>query len=485
MALTSLGAVAAQAQGPVRLHADHVLGTSMDLLVAADEAAAEAFFAAARGEVERLEGVFSTWREGTQADLLNRGKTVQDASPALLELLRDAEELRLFTRGAFDVRLGAVAELWANAARTGKPPADAAVAAAVAAAAGSGWSLDFDRRSIAPKGELRLALDGIAKGRILDLALGEARRVCPQVGGGLLDIGGDQRAFGKAADGGPFWLGIADPRSPQDNAPPLLRVPLRDRAAATSGGQARSYEIGGVRHSRILDPGFGRPATGVLQATALADDAATADAVATALFVLPPAEGLQVARSMRGVDCLILAADGRRHLTPGFAALLEEAVEEPSPAVGFADGMSLSITLQLPKLEARRYERPYAAVWIEDDQGRHVVTLALWGRNRRWASELTNWWRKDGDAADQVDAIGRASRGPGEYRLVWNGADKVRKPAPPGDYTVVIEVSREHGGHTTARQQIACRQGAAEAQFVPNRELAGAQLRYEKRQEGQ
>ena len=54
-----------------------------------------------------------------------------------------------------------------------------------------------------------------------------------------------------------------------------------------------------------------------------------------------------------------------------------------------------------------------------------------------------------------------------------------------GEDGQVIEVSREHGGHTTSRQKIACSDQPAVADFGANKELASAQLRYGPREDRQ
>lgn len=481
---------AAQNAGPdgqtlVRIHRDHVLGTSLDLAVRADAKMAEAFLQAVLKEVERLDAVFSHWRQDTPVAALLRGETLVAAPVELIQLLQRAESLRLQTRGAFDVRIGGVVQLWREAVANGKPPASETLEAALRSMRGSSFTVDVASGSIAPMGTLHLLLDGIGKGAILDAALAGARTACPEVTAALLDLGGDQRAFGAPRDGEPWQLGIADPQQPQDNQRVLVRVALGERAAATSGGYARGFQVDGRHHSHILDPGFGQPATGALQATVLAPDAALADALATAFCVLSPSESLEVAVTFAAVDCLVIDRAGKRHVTRGFQALLDSAVVETAAtgASAFPKAQQLEIALELPKIEARRYERPYTAVWVENARGEHVATLAVWGRNRRWVSELTNWWKADPTARDRVDAIGRASRGPGAYRLLWGGLDDQGAAVPAGDYTVVIEVSREHGGHTVARATIRCGDDEQAASMAGNRELVRASLRYGVRRE--
>ena len=86
---------------------------------------------------------------------------------------------------------------------------------------------------------------------------------------------------------------------------------MKDRAVATSGQKHRGYRVEGRWYSHILDPRTGEPASAVLAATVIAARSADADALATILNVLPPAEGLRLADALPGVACLIVDAAGR------------------------------------------------------------------------------------------------------------------------------------------------------------------------------
>jgi thiamine biosynthesis lipoprotein len=65
----------------------------------------------------------------------------------------------------------------------------------------------------------------------------------------------------------------------------LTRLRLRNAALGTSGAGEQFIEVDGRRYGHVIDPRTGRPATGVLSASVVSSDAATADALATAFFV--------------------------------------------------------------------------------------------------------------------------------------------------------------------------------------------------------
>src|SRR6185295_17233950 len=98
---------------------------------------------------------------------------------------------------------------------------------------------------------------------------------------------------------------ITDPFADADNAPPVARIIVRDKAVATSGGYRRGVRIGGRWYSHIVDPRSGIPVEHIASSTAIADRAADADALATIFNVLPVEESLRLAEKTPGVACLL------------------------------------------------------------------------------------------------------------------------------------------------------------------------------------
>jgi len=110
---------------------------------------------------------------------------------------------------------------------------------------------------------------------------------------------------------------------------------------------------------------------------------------------------------------------------------------------------NFSISLTLPEITSGQYHRPYTAVWIENNKGKHVKTLALWSepKGQKWLKDIRRWWRKIGRTdAQWVDGISSATRPAGEYSLSWDLTNEQHIKVNNEDYKVFIEVVREHGG---------------------------------------
>jgi hypothetical protein len=69
------------------------------------------------------------------------------------------------------------------------------------------------------------------------------------------------------------------------------RIELRDRAIALVSGLDGVLDIGGERHAPYLDQRSGRPRSGTLGVAVVTEIAVDAQALATALFVMPNREG--------------------------------------------------------------------------------------------------------------------------------------------------------------------------------------------------
>jgi len=132
-------------------------------------------------------------------------------------------------------------------------------------------------------------LGGIGKGMAADIVAEEL--VEAGATGALVNLGGDLAVQGVPADDSSWFLGIEDPRNPPQHVA-MLR--LQAGGVATSGTTIRRWVTdAGDRAHHLIDPVLGAPtASGVVTATVLAADAATAEAFATAAMMLPAGEAM-------------------------------------------------------------------------------------------------------------------------------------------------------------------------------------------------
>ncbi len=238
--------------------------------------------------LEPLEEQLSVFRPGSEISIINRAATTKpvEVEPKLFELLELAQQLHAATDMAFDITSAPLWEAWGFAGRTPRIPEEAELRDALALVGGHLVELNPQHRTVRLLKEgVRINLGSIGKGYALDRCI-EAL-TSAGIHDFLLHAGGSSiAARGDSAADPPGWaVGIPHPLRPGRR---LAELRLLNRSLATSGSRFQSFVHEGRRLSHVLDPRTGRPAEGILAATALAPDAATADALSTAFFVLGP-----------------------------------------------------------------------------------------------------------------------------------------------------------------------------------------------------
>lgn len=452
----------AQAEtGTWRFHADHVLGTSLDLAVVASKPLAAALaIDAARTEIARLDRILSAWRSDSELMALNASESLA-VSPELFAVIALCEKMRDTTGGAYSARIGRLLEACKDSAR---------LAVKIEAA---DLRLDAGTRTITRPKDVIFAVDGLAKGFIIDRALTAARCV-PDVAGVMVDIGGDLACWGAAPDGqngNKSWrIGVVDAANPADNAPALTHLLVSGQAVATSGRSARGQ--------LTVSPLTGARLDHVAYATAVADSAAEADALATAFSVLPPQDGMALADRLPHVAARIITKDGET-LTSSRWQCAATPVCVAQAGSGWPAGFGLNIEYEVPKISAGTYHNPYIAIWITDENRALISTLLVLGKETRWKEENYIYWRRFGrNDTKLVDSVSRPTRPPGQYNIKWDGLDDAGKKVAQGKYVLNIEASREKGGHTLQRLELTLGADGAVVEAKPDGEIGQVRASY-------
>lgn len=120
----------------------------------------------------------------------------------------------------------------------------------------------------------------------------------------------------------------------------------------------------------------------------------------------------------------------------------------------FAAGLGASI--EVPRINASEYHRPYVAAWIERADNSVAATVAVWydvrtktnnpeGEGTKWLKDLRQWWRRTGrDLEVPIDGVTGATKPAGKHQVSL--ADAATAKLAPGAYKFVVEAAREVGG---------------------------------------
>ena len=152
-------------------------------------------------------------------------------------------------------------------------------------------------------------------------------------------------------------------------------------------------------------------------------DAVTAGALATAFNVLGVAASIDLAAQYPEASYLIVDKDGAEYISENWPATSTEKsaislvnVKEKM----WTAGQSLDIKFELARFEGRA-RRPFVAVWIEDADHKPVRRIAVWYNKPRWLPDLRSWFAAKREAEFDVASTTGATRGAGQYTLVWDG----------------------------------------------------------------
>ncbi len=287
-----------------------LMGTTVEVFVGGDERSAEAVDAVVVDEIRRLERVFSAFDDESELCRWRRG-AVAAPSREFAELMGHASAWHRKTDGRFNPLVGRLRRLWRAAEAGGRVPDQDQLAAMAASIRIAPYEMVGDV-PVTTGDCSDLEVNAIVKGYIVDRSLDAAHG--PGASWVTVNAGGDLAHRGS----GHVRVGIENPHRPYDNEPPLSFVEVSGSALATSGTARRGFWIGGQWHGHLLDPTSGQPVTETASISVTADDAMTADVVATAASVLPADQAIEFLVGLQTVEALVIRADGRLSPTPGW-----------------------------------------------------------------------------------------------------------------------------------------------------------------------
>lgn len=241
---------------------------------------------------------FSNWDPNSEVSLFNADRSGEPvpASGEMLDLLALADEVHEATGGKFDLTMGPLIELWGFGALG--PDQDIPSVEAINGALEKIGQTRLIQRNTDDSTlqktdvEAEIYVASIAKGRGIDSAA--ERLIDLGLDDFMVEIGGDLFAVGTGPTGQGWRVGIEEPTTGSRKVERI--VAINRWGMATSGDYRNYFEEAGVRYSHILNPETGRPVTHTTASvTILTENAAEADAWATALLVVGSEDGLAIA----------------------------------------------------------------------------------------------------------------------------------------------------------------------------------------------
>lgn len=265
------------------------MGTTWSLLALS---ATETTRAGIQNHLNQREAVLSHWKADSALSQFNASRST-DWFPVPLELVKVvklAQDIALQTEGVLDVTVAPLVESWGFGPPGSKssprmPPV--------------GWqhlALRVDPPALKKDDpELRINVAAVTEGFVID----ELVAMLKQQGltDFLLEVGGEVAAVGTSPQGVPWQVGVQSPEALQSEA--IQTLPLTDQCIATSGSYRHRFEKDGRSFSHLIDPRTRQPITHrLVSVSVIHESCGWADGYATALMVLGPVEGREVARRL-------------------------------------------------------------------------------------------------------------------------------------------------------------------------------------------
>ena len=265
-----------------------------------------------------VNATLSTYDPASELSRFNQYESTSPvaASPMLCEVIALAADVGEATGGAFDVTVGPLVGLWGFGSAAGEGAGARTPDAATLAAARSQVGRDkliVDRVAGTLQKtaeELAVDVDGIAPGYAVDRVAERFEDIGVQRY--LIELGGELRSRGLSPDRRPWRVAIEAPLGGERR--PYALVALDGQGLSTSGDYRDVRIVDGRRVSHTIDPRTGAPVGHRLASvTVVQGTAALADAYATAMMVLGPQEGFELATRLE-IPALFIerSEDGRK-----------------------------------------------------------------------------------------------------------------------------------------------------------------------------
>ena len=274
-------------------------------------------------EYHQLFDIYNTYEGMTNLKTVNdsAGIAPVEVDERIIHLLLDCKDFYTSTDGKVNVAMGSVLQLWHETRSAGRddplhaelPDWDALTQAAE--------HTDFDAVVIDPEAStvyisdpaVQLDVGAIAKGWSL-------QRVVETAPSGLLiSVGGNVCATGPKDEAGTPWVvGI---QGVDGSADYLHTIYVKDGCVVTSGDYQRTYMVDGKLYHHIIDPETLYPSQHWRSVTVVCQDSGVADALSTALFLLPQEQG-QALLDRYQARAVWLNAAGELFYSPGFQDLI-------------------------------------------------------------------------------------------------------------------------------------------------------------------
>lgn len=267
--------------------------------------------------IEEIENLVSINKDGTELSLLNKNAGIKSIklSDTSYDILNKGMYYTKLSKGGYDLTIGPLVKLWSIGLPEAKVPTIEEINYVLSKIDYSKVDMNPDTNEVflTEKG-MSIDLGSIAKGYATD----EVVEILKNEGvkSAIIDLGGNIYALG-LKEGNKNWnIGIQNPFDNRGSAIGYLET--SDKTIVTSGVYERYIEKDGIKYHHILNPRTGYPYDTAIQAVSIiADKSIDGDALSTLIFTKGLDEGLELIKSLQGVEAIFITNKKEVYITEG------------------------------------------------------------------------------------------------------------------------------------------------------------------------
>ena len=255
----------------------------------------------------QYESLFSRTIEGSDIYRINHAqKKPVRVSRDTMSLLQKGIFYSELSEGLFDITIAPVSSLWHFTEDTPALPDKAELKEAVSHVNYQSVLISGDTVTLSDE-DAQIDLGGIAKGYIADRI--KEYLISQNIRHAIINLGGNVLTIGGRPDGTPFRVGIRKPFDEKNTI--LTSIDVTGRSVVSSGSYERCFTLNDTLYHHILNPSTGYPVdSGLSGVTVLTEHSVDGDALSTICFALGEEKGMELIRSLDGVDALFVHMDG-------------------------------------------------------------------------------------------------------------------------------------------------------------------------------
>jgi len=284
------------------------MGTYVNIVIYTDkEGEPQKFLDEGFSIIDELSEIASNYDEESSVTKLNKDGFIENAPEELVELIQLSKDYNKITSGAFDITIDPILTLWSEGLwKETEEVQQQKLSEALKLVGSDKISIERNNIKFEQRG-MSVTLGGIAKGYIVDKVIEDLKN--KGINNILVNAGGDISTFGAKPDGQLWHISLENPDNTSEK---IVEFEFSGKAIATSGNYYRYFDPE-KEVSHIIDPKTGYTADKCISTTIIADNATTADILATSVFVLGPEDGMALVNSLDNVEALII--DSERNIT--------------------------------------------------------------------------------------------------------------------------------------------------------------------------